>query len=233
MNKIQTIDKNALVNLWNLEELVLSRNAIVNLASINPSVLFFNNKNLRKLNLSNNPLTDLGQDLDSMLYSESLEVLDVSRCHITSLVGPAVLDGLKNLTYLNLSNNPLVRLDALFSSTLSALNVRNCLLRYLSETALIGLKKLEVLDISLNEQLYLDKAIISPSLKVLDVSQCSVRAPNLNSMYELKYGFINGNRIRRLTSYQFANNSKLMTLDLSENHVESVRILRIIRYMYK
>lgn len=174
------------------------------------------------LNLSNNALADLGRDPESTLYSGSLEVLDVSRCRITSLVGPVALQGLKRLTYLDLSHNPLVRLDALYSGTLRMLNVRGCQLNRIGDSALAGLEKLDVLDTSQNDRLDMDNAILAPTLKTLDVSVCSVRTPNLHGMTELRSAFLNGNRIRRLAAYQFANNTKLFTLDLSKNHLETV-----------
>jgi len=223
-NNIQTIDKFALENLWSLEELILSNNSIADIALINPNTLFYNNKNIKVLNLSNNPFADLGRDPNTMLYSESLEVLDVSKCRIVSLVGQLVLDGLKMLTYLNLSNNPLTRLDALFSVTLKILNVKGCLLGRLGEGALSGFGNLEILDASLNDQLYIDSSLRSPTLESLDVSFCSVRTPNLLGMTELRSAFLNNNRIRKLAAYQFANNTKLVTLDLSKNNVETVRI---------
>lgn len=223
-NNIQSIPKNSLGDLWSLEELILSSNSIMDVASINPSSLFYYNKNIKVLNLSNNYFTDLGQDENSIFYSDSLEVLDVSNCRIASLVGEIVLSGLKNLTFLNLSNNPLTTLSGLYSRTLNILDIRGCLLNYLGESALNGLINLEILDISQNDQLYLDNSLMSPKLKILDVSLCSVRTPDLQDMTELRSAFLNDNRIRRIKAYQFAKNIKLVHLDLSKNHVEFVRI---------
>lgn len=222
-NQIETINKYTFQNLWSLEELVLNENLIADIADINPNVLFYNNKNLRVLNLSGNPFDDLGRDLNTMLFSESLEVLDVSRCQIASLMGPLVLSGLKKLIYLDLSGNPLTHIDGLYSSTLKVLNVRGCQLSQLDNNALVGFQGLEVFDASLNDQLYVDNALVSPKLQSLDLSLCSIRAPNLTSMAELRSAFINGNRIKRIYAFQFINNSELMTLDLSGNHVETVR----------
>jgi len=225
MNNIQNIEKVALENLWNLEDLVLSNNGITDIADINPSELFNYNKKIKFLNLSKNPFIDLGRDNNTILVSESLEVLDVSQCQIASLIGPIILSGLKKLKYLNLSNNPLKRLDGLWSDSITTLNIRGCILVYLSDDALSGFTNLELLDVSLNDQLFIDNTIQSTSLVTLDISQCSVRIPNLHGMLNLRTVFMNGNRIRRLTAYQFANSTKLINLDISENHVETVRII--------
>lgn len=224
-NNIQKIHELALQNLWNLEELILSNNSITDITEINPSVLFYNNKNIRLLNLSGNPLSDLGGAPDTIFYSESLEILDVSECQIVSLIGPMVLSGLKKLTYLNLSNNPLIRFDGIISSSLTILNLRGCLLNYFGMNALSGFKNLQILDAGQNEQLFMDYPIYSSSLKTLDVSQCSVRTPNLLGMTELQSAFLNGNQIRRLGANQFSNNTKLLHLDLSDNHINTVRIM--------
>ncbi|XP_050443483.1 leucine-rich repeat-containing protein 15 isoform X2 [Adelges cooleyi] len=219
-NHIHEIHKFTLQNLWDLEELVLDHNSISDIVSINPSIAFNYNKNLKMLNLSSNPLTDLGRDVSTMLYSESLEVLDVSNCQIISLLGPLVLSGLRKLSYLNLSGNPLTRLDGVLSNTLKMLNIRGCLISYLSTDALNGFSNLEVLDASENVQLYMEFAIHSTTLNILDVSECSVRTPNLYGMPTLKSAFLNGNRIRKLGPNQFTNNTNLITLDLSDNHIE-------------
>lgn len=225
MNNIKNIEKVAFENLWSLEDLILSNNSITDIADINPSELFYNNKNIKYLNLSNNPLVDLGRDNNTILISESIEVLDVSQCQIVSLVGPIVLSGLKRLKYLNLSNNPLKIMDGLWSDSVTTLNIRGCILVHLSDDALSGLANLEILDVSLNDQLFIDNTIQSTSLVTFDISQCSVRIPNLRGMLGLKTVFMNGNRIKRLTAYQFANNTKLLNLDISENHIETVRII--------
>lgn len=204
----------------------------MDIADISPSVLFNNIKNIKILNLSSNPLTDLGRNPETIIYSESLEILDVSRCQITSLVGSLVLSGLKMLKYLNLENNPLIRLDGLISNNLKVLNINSCQLDYLSDSALEGFKSLEILSTSLNEQLNMKNAIQSSTLKSLDVSLCSVRTPNLFGMTELRSASLYGNQIKKLVNYQFANNTKLIVLDLSKNDVEIVRIHYSIIYCF-
>ncbi|XP_026822165.1 leucine-rich repeat-containing protein 15-like isoform X2 [Rhopalosiphum maidis] len=221
-NNIQQIEKDALQNLWNLEDLILSNNSIMNIADINPSELFNNTKNIKRLNLSNNHITDLGQNHSTILISESLEVLDVSQCQILSVVGQIVLSGLTKLKYLNLSNNPILLFGELFSNSITTLNLRGCLLVHLKDDALSGFTQLDLLDISLNDQLFIDNTIHTKTLKTLDISQCSVRIPNLDGMIGVRTVFMNTNRIKRLTAYQFANNSKLINLDLRENHIETV-----------
>jgi len=223
-NNIQKIETVALQNLWDLEYLILSDNSIMDISDINPSELFNNNKKIKYLNLSNNPLGNLGLDNNTILISESLEVLDVSHCQIFSLIGPIVLSGLKMLKYLNLSNNPLKDFDGVISNSITTLNIRGCLLTYLSDGALSGLKNIELLDVSLNDQLFIDNTIHSKSLVTIDISQCSVRIPNLLGMTNIRTVFMNSNRIKRLTAYQFGNNTNIINLDLSENHVETVRI---------
>lgn len=225
MNNIQNIEKVALENLWNLEDLILSNNSITDIADINPSELFNYNKKIKFLDLSNNLFVDLGRDNNTILISESLEVLDVSQCRIDVLIGPIVLSGLKKLKYLNLSNNPLKQLDGLWSDSITTLNIRDCILAYISDDALSGFTNLELLDVSLNDRLFIDNTIQSNSLVTLDISQCSVRIPNLYGMLNLRTVFLNSNRIKRLAAYQFANSTNLINLDISENHIETVRII--------
>lgn len=222
MNRIQEIDKFALQHLWDLENLTLSNNSITDMRSINPNFLIYSNKNIKVLDLSNNPLQYFGRDLDSMLYSESLEILDISGCRIATLKGPLVLGGLKKLLYLNLSNNPLTVIDGLFSSSLQTLSARGCQLSYLDGAVLNGLTNLQLFDVSLNDQLNLGNDIHSTELASVDLSMCSIREPNLQGMEKLKSAFLNGNRIRNLEAYQFVNNTMLCTLDLSGNHVSFV-----------
>ncbi|VVC25557.1 Leucine-rich repeat,Leucine-rich repeat domain, L domain-like,Leucine-rich repeat, typical subtype [Cinara cedri] len=223
-NSIRLMHGSSLWALRDLEELVLSNNSIANIALISPGTLLNYNNNIKVLNLSNNPMIVLSQDHDSILYSDFLEILDLSWCRIESLVGPEVLSGLKRLKYLDLSHNPLKRLDQLYTKTLQILNVRGCLLNHINNSALVGLKSLNVLDISQNEYLDMDynNIIRTSMLETLDASKCSVLRPKLDGMTNLKGAFFNGNRIRELTAYQFANSTKLITLDLSKNHLEIV-----------
>ncbi|XP_025408691.1 nephrocan-like isoform X2 [Sipha flava] len=218
-NNIHELHTFSELNVWHLEELILSNNSINDLSTLNHDLLF-NSKEIKLLNLSSNPITHLGYEEHTLLSSNSLEVLDVSNCQITSLIGPLVLSGLKKLEYLNLSNNPLKFFDGVFSYSLKILNIRNCLINYLGERALSDLKNLEIFDASLNEQLFLKSEIQARSLKTIDVSRCSLRTPNLLGMSELRSAFLNENRIRKLVAYQFINNTKLVHLDLSKNSVE-------------
>lgn len=222
-NRINKPENLSIQNLWLLEELILSNNSIDDISVVNRDLLSF--REFKSLNLSNNPITSLGKDENTLLISNSLKVLDVSYCQITSLVGPVVLSGLTNLENLNLSNNPLKLFDGVFSYSLKTLNIRNCLIDNLGEQALSYLRNLEEFIASQNDQMFLKDDVHTSSLKKIDVSRCSLRAPNLLGMSELTSAFLNGNRIRRLVDYQFINNSKIFELDLSKNSVEFVRII--------
>lgn len=223
-NNIRELHTFSKQKVWHLEELILSNNSIDDLSMLSHNLLH-NSKEIKLLNLSSNPITDLGSDEHTILISDSLEVLDVSHCQITSVVGPVILSGLKKLEYLNLSYNPLKYFDGVFSDSLKILNLRNCMINYLNVRALSDLRNLEIFDASLNDQMFLKSDIHATSLKTIDVSRCSLRAPNLLGMRELRSAFLNGNRIRRLEAYQFVNNTKLVYLDLSKNSVEVVRII--------
>lgn len=221
-NNIHELNTFSIQNLWLLQDLILSNNSIDNVSMLNRDLLSFNSKDIKRLNLSSNPITNLGWDESTIMVSNSLEVLDVSNCLITSLVGPLVLSGLKKLEYLNLSNNPLKHFGGVLSDSLKKLSMRGCLINLLVENALSGLTSLEVFDASLNDQMCLSNDIHTSSLKTIDVSRCSLQSPNLLGMSELQTAFLDGNRIRRLVAYQFVNNTKLIMLDLSKNSVESV-----------
>ncbi|XP_065214923.1 toll-like receptor 6 isoform X2 [Planococcus citri] len=209
--------------MWKLRTLDLSANKITSLSNIEAGTIFDGNTKLQFLNLASNPLSDLGDGFDRILYSESLISLDVSHCFISHLQGSFVLQSLPKLVKLNLSGNPIARLDGLLSESLSYLDVTNCNLQFLRFDSLIGVTRLEELRCSsnthLSDQLFRP---ISKSITSLDASYCALSTNYASELAEVRRLNLKGNQIKELVAYAFQNNTKLEILDLSENLIRTV-----------
>ena len=105
------------------------------------------------LNLSGNGLQDLGHGSFQSLSSESLRVLDVSHCSISSINGEEALRGLPALAELRLAGNPLLSLPALHAPRLLDLDASHCRLRAVAARVLSALPRLTHLAVSHNPDL--------------------------------------------------------------------------------
>lgn len=108
---------------------------------------------LQVLNLSGNGLRDLGHGSFQSLSSESLRVLDVSHCAISSINGEEALRELPALTELRLAGNPLLSLPALHAPRLHHLDAASCRLRAVTTRVLSALPSLAHLVVSHNPDL--------------------------------------------------------------------------------
>ncbi|XP_041974768.1 toll-like receptor 2 [Aricia agestis] len=117
-NQIYSIDKDAFAYLTNLETLDLSKNVILELPES-----IFQMRSLRILYLGGNPLLHLKLDnLDiKKPIKAPLEILDLSDCKLKSLPDFGILP---QMSFYNISYNPLTSLDArTFSSMCKLSNV--------------------------------------------------------------------------------------------------------------
>ncbi len=206
-----------------MQSLDLSNNQIKSLSDINAASLLITNPKLQALNLSGNRLTDLGEAYDQILYSDSLLSLDVSRCAINQVQGPIVLLGLRKLSRLNLSKNPITRIDGLTSESLLSLDVSDCNIQFLRPDSFERLIKLKELraprNPHLNDQYWKPS---SKSLTLIDVSYCALNSNYAIDLVESQTIILRGNRLREIPAYAFRNNVKLEVLDLSDNLVRNV-----------
>lgn len=225
-NHIPFIARNTFGRMGKLKTLDLSDNLIKSLSDIEAGILFTGNTKLQTLNLSGNGVADLGDGYDQILYSESLLQLDVSRCSITHLQGPVVLQGLPRLLRLDLSKNALTRIDGLASASLQLLDLSECNLQFLRRDSFDRLPNLKEVRLSGNCHLtdqYLRPA--STSVIHVDVSHCAIRTNYASELTQSETVLLKGNLLDELPAGAFQNNSKLETLDLSDNRIRHVHLL--------
>lgn len=228
-NRISFVARDTFGHMSKLKTLDLSNNSIKSLSDIEAGVLFTGNTKLQTLNLSGNALTDLGDGYDQILYSESLQHLDASRCSITHLQGAIVLQGLPKLLRLDLSQNALTRIDGLSSASLQLLDLSACNLQFLRYDTFERLPNLKEVRLAGNR--HLTDQILRPasaSVVRLDASHCSIRTNYASDLPESQAVRLKGNLLAELTAGAFRNNSKLETLDLSDNRIRHVHELAFV-----
>lgn len=225
-NELSSISRSTFIRMWKLQSLDLSGNKIASLWDIEAGSVFAGNAKLQFLNLAWNPLNDLGDEYDRILYSESLISLDVSHCSISHIQAPLVLQALPKLAKLNLSSNPLSRLDGLLSDSLQYLDLSNCNLQFLRFDSFVGTSKLKELRCSFNTHLS-DQLFrpISKTMVNLDASYCAVATNYASELAEARSVTLKGNQIKEIVAYAFQNNTKLEILDLSENLIRTLNEL--------
>ncbi|CAH1996137.1 unnamed protein product [Acanthoscelides obtectus] len=144
-NNITKITSNALVDLVELKGLDLSQNSLQSIAK----GLFDSLLNLQYLNLANNPLTNMAS---------------------------GTFRGLLNLRELDLSGNKLTQLSfglMHFSPLLKSLTLDNTQIETIHNSELLGVPRLEILNIRKNKKLKeIENYVLSdtPILKTLDIS---------------------------------------------------------------
>ena len=168
-NKISFIHNYAFIRASNLEILDLSNNLISSLSEISSFIGSLNK--LKILRLSGNPLKNLGETDDQILYSDSLLQLDVSRCQINHVQGALVFRSLVNLISVNLSENLLTRIEGIFSNSLELLDLSENEIQFLRPDSFDNLRRLQELRIFNNERLTDQYTRVSSlSLSHLDAS---------------------------------------------------------------
>lgn len=105
------------------------------------------------LNLSSNGIQDLGHGLFQSLSSESLQVLDVSHCAVSSIDGENALTNLPVLRVLRVHGNPLMTLPFFTAPALRELDVSDCRLHAVRADVLVSLPGLTHLAVNRNPDL--------------------------------------------------------------------------------
>lgn len=222
-NKIVSIHRQVFNRMYKLNSLDLSNNHIKSLTDIAADSAFISNSKLQSLNLSGNTLSNLGEAYDQILYSGSLTLLDVSRCSITHVQGAIVFQGLPKLTHLNLSQNPITRLEGLISDSLISIDVSECNIQFLRPETFDGVNKLRELRMSNNKHMTDQHSkVASNSITYLDIAYCSVDSNYASHSPKVQTALLRGNRIQILPANAFQNNSELIYLDLSDNRIKYI-----------
>lgn len=206
-----------------LRKLDLSNNKIAKIANVQSVIL---SKQLLHFSLSSNPITNLGTNRETVLYSESISFLDVSKCAISSITNDVTFMFMMNLTRVDLSGNPLVVVDHLMSTSLAHLDLSNCLLgdKGIREESFVELPKLQLLNLSMNAQLtrFPLLKILSKTVITLDVSYCAFEKLDLRSFPTVQIAKLRGNIIKLLNDGMLSANTDLKVLDLSENSINHI-----------
>lgn len=245
-NQITSFPPGALAGLAALEVLDLSRNRIASLRHLKPDRFIVDNHALQMLNLSGNGLQSLGRGSFQSLSSESLHVLDVSRCAISSIDGDEALAAVPALRVLRVADNPLQALPVFTSAgELRELDVSGCQLRAVQSAALAALPRLQHLAVSRNPDLarfsppqpttpsprdpdQLSHLLKAPepwssSLQVLEAEDCALHeASFLSTLPNVTEVRLRGNRIAALQSGALLDNAALQHLDLADNRLENL-----------
>ncbi|XP_034242970.1 carboxypeptidase N subunit 2-like [Thrips palmi] len=245
-NQIAAFPPGALVGLSALEALDLSRNKIASLRHVKPDRFIVNNPVMQVLNLSGNGIQDLGHGSFQSLSSESLHVLDVSKCAVSSIDGEEALAALPALRVLRVADNPLQQLPVFATATeLRELDASGCRLRSVPAGVLSALPQLQHLAVSRNPDLahFLPPQPATPSprdpdqlshllkmpapwsatLQVLEAEECALHETSfLATLPNVTEVRLRGNRIAALQPGELMDNAVLQHLDLADNRLENL-----------
>lgn len=225
---IEYVSPSAFAGLDKLFSLNLSRTGI---EIIHPDV-FATNLNLRLLTLSGNDLSNL-QHKNSpytkyMLKAPAVEELDISDCNIRELL-PTAFNELKNVVFINLSNNKLTTLpENIFESieTIEELDLSFNFIERLPKT-IFSQTALAILTMKYN--------LISNSLDFLtgdlqrvDLSYNQIKTINsqiFKKMESINHLILKGNGIRKIHQLAFLPLKNLRYIDLSFNDLDQIASL--------
>ena len=205
-NRLQAIPRNISMFSPNLQVLNLSHNSITS-AWIDPSYKTLGS--LEKLDLTGNPLHYIATHHFDSIHNGPLQELRLASCAIHFINDSALL-GLKNVTSLSLSHNPI-----------SSIMLANAF-HGLGNQSLLAF-----LDLSGNSLRQVTVDLLQPftKLQVLDLSNCSIENidsngfPFLPSLHSLE---LQDNHISHL--HNLSNLSRLKRLNLQSNLIRVIQI---------
>lgn len=162
---------------------------------------FHDNKKLHLLTLAGNNLRKSQEHNAPIVYSKTIEELDLSNCNLKTLQ-PKAFEGLENIMYINLANNDL---------------------QTLPEKVFSGIDTIEELNLSSNNISSLPRDVFAnTSLAILTLSYNSIKS-NLdfgtNKLQKLDLSF---NKISHVTGQMFQTMPNLSTLILKGNFLKKV-----------
>ncbi|XP_043494616.1 protein toll-like [Polistes fuscatus] len=192
-----------LSNLEELEEVVLSSNALVNLTEN----LFWNSSSLKYISLNHNFLETLPQNIFRGL--QNVEKLIINNNMIDTLPD-GIFKDLKKLKLLDLSINRFVSISRyLFEglTSLTELNMERNQLKHIEHAALFTIRNLTIARFSYNQL----------QLNYTNIKQTPFFYNNL-----LKELHLSNNEIEHFFSYLPTNKLNLRLLDLSHNQINTI-----------
>lgn len=220
-----TIPPNNLIHNLNLKELSMANNNMIDI----PEEFFKNSQNLTDLYLNNNNLDFLQKTPFSALAN--LEKLHLQSNKILS-IQVSLLSNLTNLIELHLEDNMIQYInDNSFDNlkSLKKLLLSNNEFKAQNENPrmnLENLKNLEILDLSSNAIVQLDKNfVMSSNMKELNLSNNIISFLHedvFKTMKDLEMITMAFNNLTSLSDATFANNVNLREVDLSNNHIRRV-----------
>ena len=219
-NKIFALHRTSLENLKELNYLDLSHNNIQSWADIDSEALI-PLINLNKLILSHNALRGFPDIIGATLKSDSLRELYLINCSVTDITSD-IIEGFRNLTLLDLSQNNVVALNAqIKSSTLKSLTISNSSLEVI-HASFLDLPKLIYLDISKNAKLEI--FVGESNLEQLDASECDLDVIPKGNFPRLKSVILRGNHLRHLPPNAFESMNNIEQIDLSHNAITNIDV---------
>ena len=167
-------------------------------------------------------------ELDVLAGLPSLSSLTLSGCALSTIEG---LEGAKNLTYLDLSNNTIRNLDVLPEMTaLAEIDLSHNAVTDLS--ALNTLSNLVKLNVSFNSLTSLEPLGTNVRLNHLDAGNNQISTlSGLQNLLLLNYLDLNHNQLSDVSA--LATNVELATLDISNNTITDIHALKALTKLEK